>query len=84
MACAKALIRRLMPQSERRAGISTAGREVRSDEEQHENRARKAAEAIARDIQDRSGGGGWWDSIDEDIQEEILDKWAGIILAEGP
>ena len=38
-----------------------------------------AAAGIAADICDRSGGDGWWDGIDDDTQQEILQSWQEII-----
>lgn len=37
------------------------------------------AKAIRDDIKDRRGLRQEWERIDSDIQQEILEKWAGII-----
>lgn len=37
---------------------------------------------IFDDLTDRSGFGGWWDSIDQDIQDEIRETLTNIVLEE--
>ena len=46
----------------------------------NEEKARKAVDDIVSDLTDRSGLDGGWDSIDDDIQEEIKAEWVKIIL----
>jgi len=41
--------------------------------------ADECVEAILEDLTDRSGLGNAWESIDEDIQNEIKETWANII-----
>ena len=41
--------------------------------------SKSAAEAIIQYLSDRKGFDGFWDSIDDDIQEEIIDEIAEII-----
>jgi hypothetical protein len=43
------------------------------------DRARAAAEAVLRDLCDRSGFDHWWGEIDHDIQQEIRDDLAAVI-----
>ena len=45
-----------------------------------EDRARAAAEAIVRDLTDRRGLRGAWESIDEDVREEIVATWTTLIV----
>lgn len=40
---------------------------------------REIAQEIVDDMTGRSGADGWWDGIDPDIQEEILEEWTDII-----
>lgn len=48
-------------------------------------KAIKAVQAIVDDLTSRSGLDGAWDSIDEDLQGEIMVEWVGIIVKEcGP
>lgn len=35
--------------------------------------------SIITDMSDRSGLGNEWDSIDDDIKEEIIEKWLNIV-----
>jgi hypothetical protein len=42
--------------------------------------AKSIALKIKNDLTGRGGLDGAWDSIDSDIQEEILKTWEGIIL----
>ena len=49
---------------------------------EHSEASRKAVTAIIWDLSDRRGLGGEWDQVDEDIQEEIKDKWASMIDCE--
>jgi hypothetical protein len=42
--------------------------------------AKIAVENIIRDLKSRWGLDKEWDSIDEDIQEEIKDQWTLIVL----
>lgn len=42
---------------------------------------RETAKKIASDICGRRGGDAWFESIDNEIQDEIIEKWSGIILA---
>ncbi len=44
------------------------------------DRARSAANEIVKDMSGRGGGDHWWDSVDHDIQEEIIEAWAKIIM----
>lgn len=37
------------------------------------------AQEIVEDMTGRAGGDWWWDSLDEEIKQEILQEWAGII-----
>lgn len=39
----------------------------------------KAVEEIIADLTDRRGLSGEWDQIDEDIQQEIMTTWRGIL-----
>ncbi len=41
--------------------------------------ARKAVEAIVKDLSDRRGLRQEWDGIDEDIQQEIIRAWTKIV-----
>jgi len=40
------------------------------------NDAKDRAGQIVRNLKDRSGFSGWWDGIDDDTQQEILDEIA--------
>jgi hypothetical protein len=44
--------------------------------------AKKIVNKIVRDICDRSGLQNEWEALDEDIQKEIKDTWAKIIISE--
>lgn len=39
----------------------------------------EAVNKIVDDLKDRSGGDGFWDSLDAEIQSEIKGEWADII-----
>lgn len=43
-------------------------------------KARKVVEGIIKDLTDRRGLRQEWDMIDDDIQDEIKDKWTDIVL----
>ena len=43
------------------------------------NRAKAAAKAVLRDLDDRSGFDHWWGNIDGDIQQEIRAELAKVI-----
>ena len=43
--------------------------------------AKEIVEIILDDLTGRSGGDGFWDGIDEDIQEEIKEEWGKLITA---
>lgn len=43
------------------------------------DKAMKAVNAIIEDLSDRRGLRQEWESIDNDIQQEIREEWAGLI-----
>lgn len=43
--------------------------------------ARRAVDAIVYDLAGRKGLGDEWDQIDDDIREEIIEKWTDIVAA---
>lgn len=42
--------------------------------------AKEIADKIKKDICGRSGGDGWFGGCDKEIQKEIVDSWARIVL----
>lgn len=43
--------------------------------------AEKVVKGIVEDLRDRRGLKGEWNAIDKDIQQEIRDAWAKIVIA---
>lgn len=41
--------------------------------------AKKIVEALVTDLTDRRGLVDAWDSIDQDVQEEIMTKWVDLV-----
>lgn len=50
--------------------------------EEREEHAYQAVRKIIDDLTDRGALDATWNEIDEDTQEEIKEKWKGIILQE--
>lgn len=46
-----------------------------------EEEAEMVTMTVLNIFRDRGGFSGWWDSIDDDIQEEILDEAVEAIMA---
>lgn len=44
-----------------------------------EDQAKQAVAKIIYDLTDRSGLSNEWEAIDEDVQQEIIDKWRAIV-----
>ena len=45
------------------------------------DRAKNIVAALLEDLTDRRGLRQAWDSIDEDVQEEIIEEWVEIVEA---
>jgi len=41
---------------------------------------REAAEAIVKDLESRKGIGDEWNDLDDDIRDEIIEKWSDILM----
>jgi len=41
---------------------------------------REAAEAIIKDLESRKGIGDEWNDLDDDIRDEIIEKWSDILM----
>lgn len=57
-----------------------AGETNMSKEEQSMGWASKAMQQIENDLRGRRGLKNEWDSVDEDVRDEIRDTWTGIVI----